>query len=31
MGIYIRARLTWIFESEKRDRRVGVTALVIMS
>ncbi len=27
MGVYIRARLTWMFESERRERRVGVTVL----
>ncbi len=31
MGVYIRARLTWMFESERRKRRVGVTVLDIMS
>ncbi len=29
--VYIRARLTWMFESERRERRVGVTVLDIMS
>ncbi len=27
MGVYIRARLTWMFESERRERRVGGTVL----
>ncbi len=31
MGVYIRARLTWMFESERRERRVGGTVLDIMS
>ncbi len=31
VGVYIRARLTWMFESERRERRVGVTVLDIMS
>ncbi len=31
MGVYIRAHLTWMFESERRERRVGVTVLDIMS
>ncbi len=31
MGVYICVRLTWMFESKKRDRRVAVTALDIMS
>ncbi len=31
MGVYIRACLTWTFESERRERRVGVTVLDIMS
>ncbi len=30
MGIYIRA-LMWMFESERRERRIGVTILDIMS
>ncbi len=29
--VYIRARLTWMFESERRERRVRVTVLDIMS
>ncbi len=29
VGVYIPARLTWMFESERRERRVGVTALVL--
>ncbi len=31
MGVYIRARLTWMFESERREQRVGGTVLEIMS
>ncbi len=31
VGVYIRARLMWMFESERRERRVGVTVLDIMS
>ncbi len=31
VGVYIRARLTWMFESERRERRVSVTVLDIMS
>ncbi len=31
VGVYIRERLTWMFESERRERRVGVTVLDIMS
>ncbi len=31
VGVYIRARLTWMFESERRERRVGGTVLDIMS
>ncbi len=31
VGVYIRARLTWMFESERREQHVGVTVLDIMS
>ncbi len=31
VGVYIRTRLTWMFESERRERRVGGTVLDIMS
>ncbi len=31
MGVYIHARLMWMLESERRERRVGGTVLDIMS
>ncbi len=31
MGVYIRVCLTWMFKSERRERRVDVTVLDIMS